>query len=75
MSGSLCEYENVGNAKLESEKLIQQVFIMHACEILVFNSKICVSATPSSISPCCHSKLIQISVDSVSFPNLWKFKF
>lgn len=23
--------ENVGNAKLESEKLIQQVFIMHAC--------------------------------------------
>lgn len=24
--------ENVGNAKLESEKLIQQVFIMHACK-------------------------------------------
>lgn len=34
--------ENVGNAKLESEKLIQQVFIMYACEILVFNSKICI---------------------------------
>lgn len=33
------ENENVGNAKLESEKLIQQVFIMHACEILVFNSE------------------------------------
>lgn len=41
--------ENVGNAKLESEKLIQQVFIMHACEILVFNSKICIFTQPTVV--------------------------